>query len=160
MNKQISNLNRFNIFVDQLKNGHVEKIEEKFSPDFLDINEKELFFKDPVFVRGKAYIAEANLVLHLEVITSAYMPCSICNEEVKVLIKLPYFYHSEPLENIKSGVFSMVETLRETILIETPSFAECNEGNCVVRKEQEKFYKKSSFSEGDDHYHPFENLKF
>ena len=54
-------------YIDQLRDGHEEEIHEEFSPDFLGIEEKDLGFKDPVFVEGKAYLAEDSLILHFDI---------------------------------------------------------------------------------------------
>ena len=156
-----SHVDGHKIYVDQLKHGQVEKIEEMFTPDFLEIKEKDLAFEDPVFVKGEAYIAEQDLILHLDISTQGRLPCSICNEPVKVDVELKGFYHTVPLGEIKGGVFSMLDTLREAIVLETPTFAECHQGKCPQRKDLEKYFKKESPSkdQGDDTYHPFEGLK-
>lgn len=149
----------FNIYVEQLRSGNSEKISEAFAPDFLDVHEKELAFNDPVKVSGEAYLAEDNLILHLEISTFASIPCRICNEPVKVPLQLQKFYHSEPLDVIKSGVYNMMPLLREATLLETPAFAECEQGKCPKRKEFEKYIKKTENSEKEEGYHPFDDLK-
>ncbi|MGK5594744.1 MAG: YceD family protein [Parachlamydiaceae bacterium] len=149
----------FKIFVEQLRSGNVEHLNEELSPDFLDVKEKELSFEDPVFLRGEAYLAESELILHFDLSTFASMPCSICNENVKVPIKVHNVYHHEPLSAIKSGVFSMREVLREVTLLEVPSFTECNHGNCAKRDELKKYLRKPQAANSDDSgYRPFENL--
>lgn len=148
----------FKIYVEQLRKGDVEKINEKFDPSFLDIQEKELVFEDPILVIGEAYTTESELILHLEISTYAKLPCSICNEPVKIPVRLNNFYHSEPIERIKGGIFSMMDMLREGILLETPSFAECNEGLCPKRKDLERFFKKTT-TEEESEYRPFDHLK-
>lgn len=151
---------RFKIYVDQLKSGHVEEIDEQFSPDFLEIREQMLSFHQPVKVKGKAYVAEGELVLDLDMETEATIPCSICNQPVQVKVQLHHFYHAVPLSEVPSAVFSLVEPIREAILLETPKFAECG-GACPERKNLEKFLKKESPLNGVDHLHyrPFEGLK-
>lgn len=158
--EEFSHVDGFKIYVEQLKGGYVEKIREVFSPDFLDIHEKELAFLDPIFVEGEAYLAEGSLVLRLQILTEATLPCKICNEPLKVPLRLNDFYQTEPLENIKSGVFSMKTLLREAILLDVPTFAECNQGKCPSRTELEKFLKKSPSAEKSDTtgYRPFEGL--
>lgn len=150
----------FKIYVDQLKAGHVEKINEIFEPDFLDVKEKDLTFADPVEVKGEAYTAEGNLILHLNVSTKAEIPCSMCNEPVKVSIMLENLYYSEPTSDIKGAIFSMSAVIREAILLETPPFAECSNGKCPKRKEFGKYLSKSKSSDGTEqtHYHPFKDL--
>lgn len=150
----------FKIYVDQLKKGGVEKIHEEFTPDFLDIHENDLSFKDPVIVEGEAYLAESELILKLKIATSAWIPCSVCNEPVKVDFHLDNLYIATPLSEIKSGIFTLVEPLREAILLEVPAYAECG-GACPERKNVEKYLKTYPLSKEAEsmHYRPFEGLK-
>lgn len=150
----------FKIYVEQLRDGHAEQIEEKLSPEFLDVHEVDLSFIDPVNIKGEAYIAENDLVLHLEVHTLAKIPCAICNEDVKVPISLENFYHTVPMEEIKTGIYNFQEMLRENVLLATPLFAECNQGQCPARKELKRFFRESDSSDkdSDEGYHPFAHL--
>lgn len=147
----------FKIYLDQLKNGHVERIEETFSPEFLEIQEEDLSFSKPILVNGEAYVTEGNLVLRLNIFTYAELLCSMCNEPVQVAIKLEDLYHTEPLDEVKGAIFSMADTIREAILLQTPLFAECNEGKCLSRKELDKYLSKPGQEEKN--HHPFEGLK-
>lgn len=150
----------YNIFIERLRDGHIEKIEETLTPEFIGIHEKFLFFQDPVYIKGEAYLAEDTLVVHLEINTKSTIPCSVCNEPVKTDISIHNFYHAEPLENIKSGIFNYQEILRECVLLETSSFAECEQGNCPRRLELQKYFKKpgSNSLEDEEGYQPFANL--
>ena len=161
MKDHFTNADGFKIRTESLKDGHIEKIQEKFAPDFIDVVEDRLSFIDPIFVQGEAYLADSDLVIHLDIETQATIACSICNEPVKVPIQLNGSYFNEPLEEIKTGVFSIAEMVREAILIETPTFSECNGGVCPARKELEHYFRKSDSSKNDepDGYRPFENLK-
>lgn len=153
---------RFKIYVEQLREGHVEKISEKFSPEFLDVHEKDLKYADPVLVKGEAYLAEDMLVLHVDIKTFGMIPCSICNEPVKVEIAIKGSYHAIPLEEIKGGIFNYQEIIRETILLETPILTECNQGKCPQRSSVQKYLKKEgapkSKNGNEDGYHPFADL--
>lgn len=150
----------FKIYVEQLRDGHEEKIHEKLDPNFLEINEPELTFDKPVKVEGAAYLAERELVLHWDIQTEALIPCSICNEPVRVTIHIPNFYYSESLEEIKTGIYNFKNLLRETILLEVPPFVECNGGNCPKRKEYHKYLKETSDqpSDQEEGYQPFADL--
>jgi len=154
----------FKIYVEQLRDGREEEIREDFSPEFIDVQDKDLVFKDPVHVEGKAYIAESTLILHLEISTFATIPCSICNEPSKQKIEISNFYHSEELSDIKSGIFIYQDLLRETILIETPSFGECQTKGCPERKKIQKYLKNTEV-EGkaaleEEGYKPFSNFEW
>jgi uncharacterized metal-binding protein YceD (DUF177 family) len=150
----------FKIFVDQLRDGHQQQIEESLTPDFLGIQERDLEFKKNVELEGEAYAADDELIIHWNIETEALVACSICNEKVPVSIKIDNFYHSEPMDEIKAAVFNFKDLLRETILLEVPPFAECNNGNCPRRKDVEKYLKPPSEnqSEEDDGYRPFADL--
>lgn len=150
----------FKIYVEQLRDGHIEGIKEELPPSFLDLHESDLIFEDKVDIEGEAYLAEDNLMLHLKVITFAKIPCSICNEPVKIKIALGNYYHAEPLVNIKSGIFNFQEVLREGILLETPLFVECNEGKCPQREEMKKYLKHPKDNESEEEgYQPFADLE-
>lgn len=156
----------FKIYVDQLRDGHEEIIHEMFEPDFIDINEKDLKFKKPVQVEGKAYMADDSLVLNFDITTEASLLCTVCNTVVPAEIKIHNFYHAVPLDEIKGGIYYMQDILRETILLETPNFQECNGGNCPEREKLSKYLKtpKSENDTGADSsdeegYRPFSNLK-
>lgn len=150
----------FKIFVEQLREGRERKISETLDPAFLDIDEPDLAFEKPVELEGVAYLAENELVLHWDVKAEALISCCICNEKVAVPLHVQNFYYSEPMDEIKSGVYNFKELLRETILIEVPLFVECNGGNCPLRKEYADYLKNPSDSQPDQEegYHPFADL--
>lgn len=150
---------RFKIYVEQLRDGHTEKIDEEFAPAFLEVNDETLKFTDKVFVQGQAYLAENDLILNLNIQTKAQLPCSICNEYVSVPIEIRHFYHTEPVAAIKGSVFNYKEVLREVIVLEAPPFAEC-EGRCPQRNEINKYFAKENGKEKnpEEGYHPFSDL--
>lgn len=153
----------FRIFVEQLREGHTEEIDETFPPAFLDVHEKELVFTEPVTVKGEVYLAEDTLVLHLDIEAVAEVPCSVCNKPVEVPISIEGFYHAVPVNEIKGAVYDFSEVLRETILLEVPHLAECREGKCPQRKTIGKYLKKEKSPGSDDDgegYRPFADLDF
>lgn len=151
----------FKIFVEQLRDGHIEKISEDFSPESLELKDKEFEFKKPISVSGDAYLANDSLVLNLTINAEVEIPCTICNQPVEEAIALNHFYHVEPLDEIKSGVYNFREVLREDILLNTPQFAECG-GNCPRREEVKKYLKPAVKSakeqEEQEGYQPFADL--
>lgn len=150
----------FNIYVDRLRGGEVENLERTFPPDFLGISEKEVQFPEPVKVEGQAYVANDDLVLHLDVTTAVAMPCSICNDSVRVSIESKGNYYLIPLNEIRGGVYKLQELLRESVLVEVPLFAECNNGNCSHRGELEKYLHQNTDKSDDaeEGYQPFKDL--
>lgn len=154
---------RFRIFVEQLRDGSTEEIDETLSPDFLDIHERELAFSKPVTVRGQVYLAEEMLVFHLDIYTVATIPCAICNGPADIAIAIEGFYHAVPLSEIKGAIYDFREILRESILLEVPILAECHQGRCPQRESLEKYFKKEGApgsKEDEDGYRPFAGLDF
>ncbi|MCB1107415.1 MAG: hypothetical protein KDK76_04890 [Chlamydiia bacterium] len=143
--------NLLKIYIDRLSNERTEKIEESLSPEFMDVREKDLQFKSPVSIKGKAYLAENHLVIQLSVETNAHIPCLICDEWVEKKLTIKTFYHTEELENIKGQVYDYTNPLREAILLEVPSYVECME-NCPKRGELKNYLQK-----GNDQF-PFADL--
>ena len=147
--------NPLTIYIDRLENGRVEKISQVLSPDFLDTQEKELSFPEKVSLEGEAYLTGEQLIIHLKIKTAALIPCSICNAPVTLPIAPPDFTHVEDLRDLRKPIFDLAPLVREAILLEIPSFAECNGKNCSERKNLMPYLKKSK----SDHAHfPFENL--
>lgn len=154
-------MEQLKIYIDRLKGGHPLKIEECLSPDFLDIHEEELHFKEPVHIQGEAYLADDHLVMHLSIETEALLPCSICNDAVRTPIVAKNIYLTEPLSDIKTAIFDLTDHVRESILIQVPLFAECNGGKCPDRDNIKKFLKpeEKSSKSGEVSYFPFADLK-
>lgn len=149
----------FSIYIEQLRGGIEEKIDETLDPSFLDIHEDDLRFTHSVQLSGCAYLADSELVLHWNVHTIAQVPCTICNEQIALPIKIENFYACEPVDEIKSGVFNFKDLLRETILLEIPHFVECRDGKCPKREEYRVYLKKSSDLPAEEEgYHPFADL--
>jgi uncharacterized metal-binding protein YceD (DUF177 family) len=154
-------MEKLKIYIDRLKDGQTLKIEETLPPDFLEIQEEELAFEDPIHIRGEAYLADEHLIIHLDIETSAHLPCSICNDAVSIPIAIKNIYLTEPLSEIKNSIFDLAEQVRETILLHTPLFAECNEGKCPERENIKKFLKTNSTSSSPTEitHFPFADLK-
>lgn len=150
---------RFNIHMESLRQGKTTYIDEEFPSDFLDVNEEELSFKNDVRIKGETYLAGDELILHLDLKAYGVIPCSMCNTPVDVTVEVKNFYHAEPIDEIKGGIFNYREVVREAILLDTPRFAECQQGNCPKRREMEKYLKKPSpKSNEDEGYQPFADL--
>lgn len=151
----------FRIYVDQLRDGKKAIINEVLDPAFLRIDEPELAFKKKILVTGEAYLASSDLILHLNAEAEALIPCLICNDPVPTYIGIEGFYYTQPVSEIKSGVFSFEELLREIILIEVPFFAECHEGQCPHRSELAKYMKSTDekHNRSEETYHPFSDLE-
>lgn len=134
-------MSTFNILIDRLKGGQTLKIEEKADPAFLGPDEPELLFKTPVTVKGEAYLTDDHLILHVTAATKVEMPCAVCNAMISVDLKVTDYYHTEPVEEIRSAVYDFSEVLREALLIELPRTVECSGGKCPDRAKIEPFLR-------------------
>jgi len=147
----------FNIYIDRLRNGKNQPIEGAFPPDFLGVDDEGLRFEKQVMVRGEAYIAEEDLVLHLAVKTEALLPCVMCSEMTPVEVSLESFYEAVPLSEVKGAIFDFRDCLREEILLQISHTVECQGGNCPARKEMTQYLKAETADEIEG-YKPFADL--
>lgn len=148
------------IYVEQLRGNKEWSLNAELAPDFIDVLEPELSFIDPVHLKGKAYLAEDDLVIQVSIATKAQMPCRVCNELFKRDLTVDRLVHVESLTNLKRGYVDISPIIREAILLEIPPVAECHDEQCPARKDVEKYLADPSAkeSEEEDGYHPFENL--
>jgi uncharacterized metal-binding protein YceD (DUF177 family) len=148
------------VYVDRLRGGHTMNIDETLPPEFMELEDEELSFEEPVHVRGEAYLADEHLVVHLNIDTKAILPCSICNDEVCLPLAIKNIYFTEPLADIKTAIFDVAEQVRETVLLQTPLFTECHDGKCPERENIKKFLKPEDkpSNPGDVTHFPFADL--
>lgn len=149
--------NTFQIWIDRLKSGQSQLINESFTPDFLDVREEELQLNSRVNVAGEAYVTESELILRLKASTEALIPCAICNKMTPITLSVKEFYHAQPLEEIPSGIYDYGEPLREALLIELPKYVECNRGKCPDRVVIAPYLRSEKKVEENTHF-PFSNL--
>ena len=152
------------VYVDRLVGGKVEDVSCTIDPSFIDVQENDCQFLNPVAINGSFYLTNDHLIGNLKVKTFLTMPCSICDEKFPFPISIEDYYITEPLENIPSGLYYPHDGIREAILLEAPGFCECNNGNCPNRlaianymrpnKEELKDQKKDAQS-----YLPFKDLE-
>lgn len=126
-------MSAFTLLIDRLKGGAVHKIDLQVSPEFLGPEEAELKFGKQVVVKGEAYLTDDDLIIHLDAKAEAWMPCAVCNNMIEIPLKVKNFYHTEPIKEIRNAIFDFQEALRESLLIELPRTAECNNGKCLER---------------------------
>ncbi|HSX12081.1 MAG TPA: hypothetical protein VLF61_01160 [Rhabdochlamydiaceae bacterium] len=134
----------FKIYLDRLKDEHPLKVQGKVSPDFIQVNEKDLSFPDEVHFSGETYLSNGFFILHLKIETSALIPCLICNEKIKFPIIVNDFYLSEKISELKSVIFDFKDELRSSIITKVPSYFECHEGKCPERESIKKYLKQES----------------
>jgi uncharacterized metal-binding protein YceD (DUF177 family) len=132
----------FDIQTNHLLRGETQEISGAIDPDFLSVADGGILFGEKVTLKGKAYVVDGNLLIHIDVTTSYQAHCRVCNELCTFPLELQGLYLTEELANISSRGYNFKEALREAILIEIPVYAEC-EGNCPNR-DYIKDYLRSS----------------
>ncbi|MBI5274742.1 MAG: hypothetical protein HY860_06805 [Chlamydiales bacterium] len=135
---------KFLIYIDRLIQGKKDNLSFEVPPSFLEINEDDLSFEDTVFIEMESYIAEDHLILHLDLSTTCTIPCGLCNQKTRKEISLNGEYYTIPLKEIPSRVYNFKEAIRESILLEVPSYYQCNDPNCPGKEELKKYLKQES----------------
>ncbi len=133
MQQPISDITK--IYIERLRDGKREEFKTDLAPQFMGVEEDELAFNTPVHIEGNAYVADGNLIVHVDVVATATMPCRICNDSTDVEIKPATMYHVQSVDEITSGVLDLAPIIREQVLVDTPFYAECGQGNCPAREE-------------------------
>jgi uncharacterized metal-binding protein YceD (DUF177 family) len=137
-------MDQFKIYVNRLNNGQAQNHAEVLPPDFLEVQEEALNFKENIHISGTTYLADDHLVSHLDIEATAFIPCSICNEPVRIPILIKDLYLSKPLDDIKGAIYDLADDIRESILLQVPQFAECNKGQCPNRPFIQQFLEKKA----------------
>lgn len=145
----------YKIYVDRLGLGKQQAIDETIEAKDFPLKDDALRVSGPLYLKGEAYIAQDQLVLHLRAQIDFQVPCAVCNNWADLPIQLEQLYITEPLAEIRGGVFDFEEKLREELLLAVPYVYECG-GKCPRRSEIKEFLKEKS-PEGD-RYHPFADL--
>jgi uncharacterized metal-binding protein YceD (DUF177 family) len=130
----------FKIFINEIQHQSL-LIEERLPPSFMNIMENDLQFNDPIIIQGHASITDNYILLQINLLSYAIMPCSICNKPTKVKINLKNLSLTEDLANVKESFVDFSSQLREAILLELPHFIECD-GLCKERKNINKYLTK------------------
>jgi uncharacterized metal-binding protein YceD (DUF177 family) len=148
--------------IEHVKEGKSVALDHIYDPVSLDLGDKDLTFDSAITLKGTAYLAEDHLVLQLNISGAAFLPCLVCNKPVKIPFNHKNLYITKPLTDVHAGRFDFKDELREAILLEFPSFAECEEGSCPERTSIECYLKHPSPSETskkDEKYFPFHALE-
>lgn len=146
------------LYLDRLKQQEKEDLSSSYPCSLMDIEEKELVFNKPIEVKGEAYVSGDHLIIHFSAHTSLEMPCAICNQMTTYNLSISDSYQTIELIEIKSGELSFAEVLRETILLELPSYVECHNGNCPSRPLIEPYLHKEKSEKDEDIHYPFSGL--
>lgn len=144
------------IFTEQLRDGKRETIEHVLPPDFLGIDEEDLIFHSPIYLKAEAYATDDDLILQISAHTEITMPCSICNEMTTATLKTGEIFHTVLLDELKSTIFDFTDLLREELVLLIPQYVECKGGKCPDRTHLSKFMKSKAVS--TQNHFPFADL--
>lgn len=114
------------IYIDRLKDGHIEKIDESIDPCIIFADVTDIQFSGPIRISGDVYLADGEIIFLLDIHTQIVMPCSVCNENVAVNIDIIKVYNVLEMASVKGSVFDMRDMIREMVLLEVPTFVECH----------------------------------
>lgn len=148
----------FKIYIDRLRGGANQVIDAELDPSFLEVDEPDLSFPEPVQLNGDAYLTDEHLIIHLKALTRARRLCAICNQPTLIDVAAHNFYHTEMIQDIPSAVFDFREVLREALLIEIPLIVECNKGKCPERASIAPFMSSQERKENPT-YFPFTDIE-
>lgn len=145
------------ILTSTLSDGHVEEISAEVPSSLFSVGEKgvswgapvgeewdggdpELFFPEPVRVKGQLYATDSHYVLNFSVETAVVLPCSICNRWVRRPFSLDHIQVIQEAAQFPEGVWNITEEVREALLLDVPRFVEC-EGGCPLRGELKSYLR-------------------
>ncbi|MBS0585445.1 MAG: hypothetical protein JSR76_03980 [Verrucomicrobia bacterium] len=132
----------FKIYLDRLRLVPQQEIQGSVNPDFLEVADGRLFFRELIEIKGSAYLADDHLILHLDVTTSYISFCKICNEEIATPFLLEGLYITEDFEKGALKEYDFRTPLRDAILLEIPLYTEC-QGSCPQRASLKEYFKQS-----------------
>ncbi len=120
------------IFIDRLHQGKEERLQATLPPDCMELDDPDLQFRSPLAVNLRAYLADNQLILHLNIATEINARCAICNQLTTKALHLPSLTEVVPLASIKGNRYDCSPLVREVVLLEVPHYVECK-GNCLQR---------------------------
>jgi len=133
----------FLLNIHTLSENHPIIINKSFDPSFIDLDEKEIKFEDPIEIKGKIYLASDDIIINVSSRTYVKLPCSICNEPIKYLLVNKNYMHNQPLKTLNDSIYDYTEIIRQAVILELPAKVECN-NNCSERENIAPFLKKKN----------------
>ncbi len=135
-------LKKLSIYIDRLRDGGKELIEENLPSNFFGTDEN-FYFTSLINMQGEAYLAGDHFVLSLGIELDVSLPCIVCNAWTPYSIHIKNFLHTESLEKIKNGLYDYSDIVRGAIFLEIPTYFECNK-NCPERIHLNSYLIKTS----------------
>lgn len=134
------NTDSIKIFIDRLKVEGEFKEKGLLNPRILELDPKEAVASD-ISYDLTAYLVDEQLIVTFSASCTIDMPCKICNEFSAEKITINKNTQDIELSDIKKGVYDASTLIRESILLQTPPFHECN-GQCKERSNITNYFKK------------------
>ena len=140
----------FAIYVDRLRSGQSYSFSLSPPANFLDVDEKECFFRGEVQIDGEAYLAQSDLIIAFTATAECWLPCAVCNQMTPSSLFTGQVTEVVSSEEIHGGVYSFNELVREAIVVQIPTSVECGgRGLCPERKEMERYLHKEDRLQAD-----------
>ncbi len=147
---------KLKVYIERIRDGASDEINETLQPKFMDVNEKELAFEKPITLIGEAYVTDDYLIVTLSIKTEVELVCAVCNEPFSFDVAIDNMMHEEPLEGIKDASFDLLPLVRENILLSIPFYPQCGLTSCKNRDAIEPYLKKAGPAAAENN--PFKDL--
>lgn len=111
---------------------------------FMEVEEPYMGFTGEIQVQGRCELMDQGISLLLDIEAKTIQPCTVCNENTSATISIKQLHHFEKNPETCNNVFDFNDIVREAVLLETPEFIECLEGNCEARNDVKKYLKEDN----------------
>ena len=138
------------LYIDRFKAGEYKDFSLLAKPAIMESADNEASFEKDLIIKGSATIANDHLILNIAIDTDFINYCTICNEPITHPLHIKENHMAFSLKKMKSGVFSLKETIRELVFLNLPRFSEC-EGNCPERAAIDKYLKNIDHLREESH---------
>lgn len=137
------------LYIDRLRSNEYKDFSFNSTPEFMESSDKETSFDKNILVDVSATLANDHLVFDISIQTEGNNFCKICNDPITHELNFKERHVAIPLEEMKSGIFSLKPYIREIIFLNMPRFSEC-EGKCPEREAINKYLKTSDNPQEDN----------
>lgn len=148
------------LFIDlnRLRQENVEEFEVALDPSIMELDPADnIKVTEPVEVQGRAYIADDELIVELDVEGVLEIHCAMCHEPFDYQVSVVNYVHNQPVSEIKHSTFDAKELVREAFLLEIPLFPQCGGNECENRDKIAKYLKQEGSAE-EASQSPFKDL--
>lgn len=143
-------------YLVDLQDGQKRSFDHMVDPEFLDINEADVRFREPFRVAGCVYQTDGMLLVEFSAEPRVELRCRVCNEWAPTPLKVVRAVLAVEMEELDqaSGMVNLCPWIREAIVVEIPSYGEC-EGGCSLREQLGHYFHNTDAPSG---HQPFANL--